>query len=100
MAKIRDKLRDEEYLSQEIEDSGYEKIFLGDAFGVMLTRRGADDPHVVFTMIMEDDNHWFVPRSGSVSSSFFFKDAISVLRHAENWCKENCLDDTCGFQFK
>ena len=100
MTKIRDKLRDEESISQEIEDNGYEKIFFGNVFGVMLTRRGADDPHVVFTMISEDDNYWFVPGKGSKASSVFFKDAISVLCHAENWCKKNCLDDTFGFQFK
>ncbi len=100
MTRIRDKLRDEECISCEIEDSGYEKIFFGDVFGVMLTRRGADDPHVVFTVIFEKDNYWFVPNKWSTASSAFFKDSISVLRHAENWCKKNCLDDTFGFKFK
>jgi len=65
----------------------------------VLTRRGVDDPHVVFTVIMEDDDYWFFPEKYA-TSSVFFKDAMSVLRHAEKWCKKNCLDNTYGFQFK
>ncbi len=75
-----------------------EKSFLGKCHGVILTRRGKDDPHVCMQIITEDDENWFV--SDSDFSAFWLPGLISVLQEAQTWIEKNCLAEHGGWIFK
>jgi len=85
---IREKLSMYETLSPDIKP--FEKIFLGGIAGVVLRKRGKNDSYVCFSIITEDDGHWF-PCTNNGSSSFWFDDYINVLQYAMRWCKNNCV---------
>lgn len=69
----------------------YEHVITDTCHGVLFTRRGKDDPHVMFTIITEDDESWFV--STVDPSSFWTKRLIKVLQEAQEWMEENCEPD-------
>jgi len=97
----RRELDSEESISDEIKP--YREIFLGNIMGVVLRNRKKDDPHVVFQIISEDDEYWFL--STNSSSSHWLEDYRQVLAEVDRWCNENCEPDMykeiqCGWKFK
>ena len=76
----------------------YEKPFLGSCHGVILTRRGKDDPHVCMHIITEDDGNWHISDTGF--STFWLPKLISVLQEAQDWMEKNCDPDTHGWKFR
>ena len=94
---------DEEYESMSEEIKPFREMFLGSIVGVLLTERGASDPHVCFQLIHEDDGHWFL--STNSASIFWVDDYINVLTEVKKWCEENCEADIhngiqYGWKFK
>ena len=55
--------------------------FKGAQFGVKLTPRGDNDPHVCIQLLGEDDEHWF--EIGDPFSSFWIDDLIQQLQNAK-----------------
>ena len=56
------------------------KTFLGECMGIGLTERNDDvnDRHVMFMVLVEDDEQWLVSKSGEVSSHWIvFRWAIA-----------------------
>lgn len=81
----------------------YEKTFLGGCFGVGLYKRGPNDPHVCFIVLVEDDGNWFENKNGG--SSFWLKDLQEQLNDAIIWIEQNCDPDikdgnNWGWKFK
>jgi hypothetical protein len=81
----------------------FEKVFLGQCMGVGLDRRGVDDPHVCFALLVEDDGNWFA-QGESHSSSFWLPELIEVLQEAHAWLEKHGEPDgedgKHGFRFK
>jgi hypothetical protein len=76
------------------------KTFKGDCMGVGLVQRGANDKHVCFLPIVEDDESWYIS-SGSSISSFWLPEMIEQFKIAEEWMKVNCeKDGAYGYKFK
>jgi ABC-type glycerol-3-phosphate transport system substrate-binding protein len=79
-----------------IDPGDYQKQFLGMCFGIGLRKRGGDaDPHVEFTILVEDDGNWFLAPDGG--SSYWMSDLQEVLTAAIDWVKANCVEDPDGF---
>lgn len=86
----------------------FHKVFLGKTLGVGLSRRRARDPHVVFTILSEDEGNWFIAGREGVglsSSTYLMQEMIDVLQEAFSWVCENCDpylvgDETYGWKFK
>ena len=76
----------------------HEKSFFGSCHGVILTRRGKDDPHVCVQVITEDDENWFI--SSNSLSSHWLPNLICVLQEAQGWMEKNCEKDDCGWKFR
>lgn len=66
-------------------------LILGNCKGIALHPRGRKDEHVLFTILTEDDEDWFV--SGSGSSSYWMPELVAVLDAAKEWMDTNCLSD-------
>mgnify|MGYP001611910535 CR=1 FL=1 len=80
-------------------EGSYEKTFLGGCAGVGLKRRGNNDLHICFTVLVEDDGSWFIPSQGF--SSYWLEDLQKVLIEAKTWMHRECkLDPTGGYCFK
>lgn len=76
------------------------KSFRGSCFGVNLVKRGPDDPHICFQIIVEDDENWF-DREQSNGSSFWIDELIEQLTAAKQYMNANTLPDgQYGFKFK
>lgn len=71
--------------------------FLGSCHGVVLTARGGIDPHVCFTIIVEDDNNWFV--SSESNSLYWGKELVNVLNAAIKFAEKNCVQLEYGYRF-
>jgi hypothetical protein len=81
----------------------FEKVLLGKQCAVGLSRRGVNDPHVILTLLSEDDGNWFVMSNGM--SSYWIHDLASVVAEAIHWCEQNCEPDfveglTWGWKFR
>jgi hypothetical protein len=76
----------------------FEKAFLGKCMGVGLRRRGDDDLHVMFTLLVEDDGNWYVS-SGNISSHWF-PELMEVLDEARHWLGEHCEHGQYGWAFR
>ena len=72
-------------------------VFLGGCFGVALTARGENDPHVCFEIFCEDDGHWFPTTSNF--SSWWLDNICEVLNCAKEFIKENCINNGHGEYF-
>lgn len=97
--KIRNQFRPEESFAED-NALPYKKLFLGKCHGVILRKRGRNDSHVCFQLIVEDDEQWFMSKSG-ISSSYWLDDCISVLQAAKEWIEKNCKPDgNHGWKFK
>lgn len=86
-------------MSKMIEDIDYRKAFFGNQKGVLLSNRAPNDPHVVFTIITEDDGQWFMG-GDSVTSGYWLKDLQQVLKEAEVWLDNFATKDQWGWIFK
>ena len=105
--EVRTQLDPDETMAEEIRP--FEKMFLCGVVGVLLRKRGPNDPHICFEIISEDDENWF-PYSGGGSSSYWFDCYIAALTAAKKWCEEEALphvgqythnpDIPCGWRFK
>lgn len=73
----------------------YEKAFFGGITGILLRKRGSNDPHIIFEIIYEDDGYWFAAREShnNSTSSSWFSDYLLVLTEAIKWCEKNCDPD-------
>ena len=72
--------------------------FKGRCMGVRLVPRDANDPHVCFELLTEDDGFWL---SGvSCPSSYWLPDLIQVLSKARTWMNKNCVKTEYGWDFK
>ena len=91
---IREALNTDECIDPEC---NFEKIFLGDQFGVILTKRGVNDNHICFNIISEDDENWSISDN---SSSFWLPDCLEVLHYVEKWLEENAEKGEWGYSFK
>jgi hypothetical protein len=69
-----------------------EKRFTGDCAGVKLRQRGENDLHVVFELLVYDDDLWHQFHSGSMSSHWL-RELQDQLYEAEKWMRKNCLPD-------
>ena len=81
----------------------YDKVFLGECMGVGLTERDEDDNHVMFTLLVEDDENWFpnTETGGGGTSSYWLPELIGVLDEAHTWMKKHCEQDgEHGWKFK
>jgi hypothetical protein len=77
----------------------FDVMFLGNVVGVVLRKRGVNDRHICFEIIMEDDGNWF-PYSGDDSSSVWFDDYLRVLSEAKAWCERKTVVDSGGFGWR
>ena len=86
------------YKGQE-ETIKYEKIFIeGDTHGVVLKRRGKNDPHVIILPIAGDDDNWFLTASGW--SSFYLPMYIRLMEEVQRWLEANCEKEPNGFGWR
>ncbi len=67
------------------------KRFLGDCIGVELIPRGSTDNHILFKLLVEDDENWF--DSGFSVSSSWIDETMEVLRMAKMYMEERCEPD-------
>jgi hypothetical protein len=72
------------------------KDFLGRCMGVRLKARGAGDPHITFTLLVEDDGTW---HEKNTISSFWIEELIGVLQQALVFCKSQKPDVVKGRQY-
>lgn len=77
---------------------------LGDCYGIMLHPRGINDLHISFTLLVEDDDYWYISKSGE-GSSFWLPDLRAQVFRAEEWCKQYALPEIVdkvqyGYKFK
>lgn len=72
-----------------MEITEYEKLFLGELFGVMLQRRkyGKVD-QVDVQIITEDDGEWHLDQCHF--SSYWLTELGALLKEAQQWIEDNC----------
>ena len=76
----------------------------GACIGVQLEKRGPSDPHILFRMLVEDDENWF-PQDFCVSSSWI-DETIQVLKTARDMMRNTATPDLAdngrqyGYRFK
>lgn len=58
--------------------------------GVRLKNRGSNDPHIIVTLLSEDDEMWFEKCS---FSSSWLDEMIEVLSAAKDWMEKNAKED-------
>jgi len=63
---------------------------LGDCMGVKLSARRDGDPHLCFTIMVENDGEWF-ERMGA--SSAWLDELIDVLQQARDYCAKHHAPD-------
>lgn len=81
-----------------------EKIdFKGNCKGIRLTRRGENDPHIMVSILTEDDENWFVDKNNKFSS-YWIDDLIKQLNTAKSFIESQEPDiyekTQYGFKFK
>ncbi len=81
-----------------IDISCFRQVFLGECMGVGLDQRD-DDLHVCFTILAQDDGHWFA--SDESASSYWLPELAAQLQVALDWCEKNCDGGSrSGWKFK
>lgn len=70
--------------------------FHGSCMGVDLEPRGDKDPHIMFTLCVEDDELWH--RKMSVSSSWL-PELIRALQEAQAFCETQAPSMSNGRQY-
>ena len=81
--------RGSKYIEEQHVDTLAE--FLGSCFGVILTRRGREDPHICFQIVVEDDGNWFV--SETSGDSYWLTELHEQMGRAIEWCKNHAEPD-------
>lgn len=79
------------------------KVFKGSCKGVVLSKRGNNDNHIIISIITEDDGNWFV--GDNHFSNYWLIDLEIQLKLAKEWIYENCIPYTYegrdyGYQIK
>ena len=74
------------------------RLFLGECFGVALTKRGPDDNHVIVWILVEDDGNWLISKNGM--SSCWITDLQNQLDKAKKWIQDNCIEERYGWKFR
>lgn len=65
-------------------------VIKGSCFGIVLSKRGSNDSHLLFTWIVKDDfENWFLSKNDTDGSVGWFEDVERVLKEAIAWVKEN-----------
>jgi hypothetical protein len=79
----------------------YVRTFKGSCYGIGISLRGTNDPHVVFTLLFEDDEHWWDEPTHPIIFSSFWKDDIPhVIELANRWCENSCdIDEKDGINW-
>jgi len=70
-------------------------VIKGECHGVVMSKRGyirGDNNHVIVTPIVEDDENWFISKSGGFSS-YWLPKYIKVMEQAQKWIEDNCDPD-------
>ena len=88
--------RGSKYIEEQHVDTLAE--FLGSCFGVILTRRGREDPHICFQIVVEDDGNWFVSENGG--DSYWLAELHEQMGRAIEWCKNNAQPDKRNIGWK
>lgn len=79
---------------------GLVKSFRGKCVGIGLRRRGENDPHVLFEILLEDDEYWFIPQNFQ-ASSYWLPELQDCLQQAQDWMNRNCdKDGEWGYKFR
>lgn len=80
----------------------YVYIF-GSSFGVVLIPES--DGRITFTLLVEDDEHWFIREGPIISHNFWISDLIKCLDIAQEYLKQNATteyfvntDEECGYK--
>lgn len=77
--------------------------FKGNCKGVKLTKRGENDPHIMVSILVEDDGNWFVDEKNKFSS-YWIDDLIEQLNNAKSFIESQepdiYEDKQYGFKFK
>lgn len=79
----------------DIFDKNIFKTFKGDCFGIGLYE--ADDGHILFQVIVEDDDNWFESHN-SGGDVFWLEDLGIQIYAAKKWVKEECVRGEHGFR--
>ena len=86
----------------QINDQYFEQTFLGELIGIGLFKRGENDNHVCFQILVEDDGAWYpfnMGRSHGVASGWL-PELLNQLKYAEQWMEENCKKEGKGYSFR
>lgn len=78
-------------------------FIFGECNGVLLSKKGRDDDHIVVHLIGEDDGFWFI--SDSLGSSGWHDDFQNVMNCLAMYYKKECVPDMYdgvqyGYRFK
>lgn len=86
--------------SELVDITRYEQVFLGKCKGIALSRRGKNDPHVMFTVLTEDDGNWFA--SNGPTSLYWMMELQQQMNASVLWLRENAdvSPDGYGWVFK
>jgi hypothetical protein len=75
------------------------KAFKGKCLGVHLKMRGATDPYVLYSIIVEDDGSWY-DESTNKKGTGWILDLMEQFIHAMNWMDIYCVKDRYGWTLK
>jgi len=78
--------------------------FLGECCGVALVPRGEKDNHILFVILGEDDEQWFLQSYDGKynchgTSSYWMDDLLEQLNQAKAWLKRNAEKDPSGYGY-
>lgn len=78
-----------------------ETAFLGECFGVVLSKRSPEDSHVCYRFIIKDTSRWHESHAKATASSYWMEEAITLLSFAQSWLKLHYeRDGHFGFKLK
>jgi hypothetical protein len=90
---VRRQLDIDESMAKEL---NFEVIFLGELFGIGLSKRSQDE-HIMFTILHEDDEHWFT--SVNPCDSFWINDLQEVIEEVKKYLNLWAEVDEYGYRF-
>ena len=93
--KTRTELIRGEHLSGNVKS--YEKMFINGIVGIVLKKRGVDDSHIVFHLIVLDDRKYWRNHTRGNYSSYWLGSLSAVLRAATTWCKKQGITSCGGY---
>ena len=75
-----------------------EVFFKESTVGVKLSERGSSDPHILFSLLIEDDESW--RETNFKVSSYFIDETIKVLKKAKKYMEKQTKDGNFGYKFQ